>query len=268
MNTSQSELNSEVLISVITVCFNSARTITDTFCSIREQLDSRIEYIVVDGGSTDGTIEIILEYLDTIDHWISEADEGIYDAMNKGVRLSHGRYLLFLNSDDYLHGGAIMRILDTLQIQGRPVNCILSGITRIVNANKTEVTRLTLNASRFGNRYKFNPFPHPSSIVSRDVFAETHGFNCEYEIAADYDFFLRALLLNPNIILIDAVISNMRMGGSSDEYGPFRQILRHQIELCKIQSQYVSPFFAAYYLISRLVKLTAKRSIKRWRILG
>jgi glycosyltransferase involved in cell wall biosynthesis len=112
MNTSQAELKNNVLLSIITVCFNSASTIIDTLNSVRQQKDTRFEYIVIDGGSNDGTVSILQDHLDIIDVYISEKDNGIYDAMNKGLKFSCGRFVLNLNADDYLENNSIKIILN------------------------------------------------------------------------------------------------------------------------------------------------------------
>ena len=250
------------LLSVITVCYNSANLILDTLASIRSQRDPRFEYIVIDGGSTDGTLKILNDHSDIINTIISERDAGIYDAMNKGVRLARGRYILNLNSDDYLEAGSILIILNHLQKVGAPHNYIYTGATRLVDKNRNEVTRLMLSEMTYAGRYKNNPFPHPSTVISKDLIDKCNGYNCDYKIAADYDFFLKALLFNPKIHITSAIISNMRPGGASDEFRGLSAVISHQLELYKIQSKYISNYKAINFLIDRTIRLVIKKIIK------
>jgi glycosyltransferase involved in cell wall biosynthesis len=263
MNISQSSSKDIPLLSIITVCFNSATTIRDTLNSVRQQKDSRFEYIVIDGGSNDGTVEILQDNLNIIDVFISEKDNGIYDAMNKGLQLSNGRFVLNLNSDDYLAENAISVVLCHLENLVKMEWCILTGITKIVNCDKSEVARLKLTHKSYANRFKYNPFPHPSTIISRDILSKCNGFNSAYRIASDYDMFLRASLLHPKIYFIDDVISNMRSGGISDESQKLSILITHQLELYKIQSSYISNIKSIYYLAARLSRVIVKKIIQR-----
>ena len=106
-------MNHQPKVSIITVCFNSAKTIRDTIESVINQTYKNIEYIIVDGGSTDGTIDIIKEYEPYIAKWVSESDDGIYDAMNKGIMMSTGEIIGLVNSDDFLELEAIKNVVKT-----------------------------------------------------------------------------------------------------------------------------------------------------------
>jgi glycosyltransferase involved in cell wall biosynthesis len=261
MNINRFSTENSTLLSIITVCFNSATTIRDTLDSVRQQKDPRFEYIVIDGGSTDDTVGVLNANADIIDKIVSEKDNGIYDAMNKGWQLARGRYVLNLNSDDYLANDALKIIFFHLEQSGKPENYILSGVTKIIDDNKLEIVRLKLTPKLYANRYKFNPFPHPSTIISRDILLKCNGYNNLYRIASDYDMFLRASILNPTLLIIDDPISVMRSGGISDENQKISVILSHQLELYKIQSKYISKFKSTLYLVSRLTRLLMKRII-------
>ena len=115
------------LISVITVSYNAVTTIEQTILSVINQTYSNIEYIIIDGGSTDGTVDIIRKYADRIAYWVSEPDKGIYDAMNKGTKKANGEYIAFLNSDDWYELDAVSIIAQFAD--GK--NDLISGIIKI-----------------------------------------------------------------------------------------------------------------------------------------
>ena len=115
------------LISVITVSYNAVTTIEQTILSVINQTYSNIEYIIIDGGSTDGTVDIIRKYADRIAYWVSEPDKGIYDAMNKGTKKANGEYIAFLNSDDWYELDAVSIIAQFAD--GK--NDLISGIIKL-----------------------------------------------------------------------------------------------------------------------------------------
>jgi glycosyltransferase involved in cell wall biosynthesis len=217
---------------------------------------------VVDGASADGTLDILSKNRDIIDVLITEPDGGIYYAMNKGLSLSRGRYILYLNSDDYLEDGSIRVLLEYLETAGRPDNYVLIGATRLVGYNKTEIARLKLTDSSYDGRLKNNPFPHPSTVISKKLLDKCNGYNCDYKIAADYDLILRAIRFKPSMHVTDAIISNMRVGGASDEFGKLSTVISHQLELYKIQSNHVSKVKSIFYLMDRALRLAIKRIIQ------
>ena len=259
MNTEASSKSSKYLLSIITVSFNSVTTIADTLQSVRAQIDDRVEYLVIDGGSTDGTHALLNRNVDIIDQLISESDAGIYEAMNKGFGLSRGMYIWFLNSDDWLADGALRFVISTLEKEGCPRNYLLTGVTQLVDYDGVEVGLLKLTPKSLAQLYKSNPFPHPSTIVSRDIMAKCRGFNCNYKVCADYDFFIRASLLKPTIVIANNFFSIMRTGGVSGVNARIGVLLLHQRELYTIQSHFRSRFFAIVCLIPRMVKLFIKR---------
>jgi len=102
------------LISIVTVVYNGAKHLEQTILSVLKQSYPNVEYLIIDGGSTDGTLEIIRQYEEAIDYWISETDKGIYDAMNKGISLASGDYIVFLNADDWYERGAIESVAQNI----------------------------------------------------------------------------------------------------------------------------------------------------------
>lgn len=231
-----------MLISVITVCKNSGKTIGRTIKSVREQFKTNsskcgLEYIVVDGGSTDNTVDIIQSNKDIITKYVSEPDKGIFDAMNKGWQMATGQFIMFLNSDDYFANEALKSIIDfTLIAKDKHIQ-ILTGTT-IIFSQKRVGKHNYLNLIRFGIKElkRHNSFPHPSTLVSRKLIKQLGGFNDKILISSDYDFFVR--VVKKNNIKILAVNDDwvfMDENGASSQYKSFRTFIKIELELFYIQ---------------------------------
>ena len=179
----KSSLPNAPLISVITVVYNGAMTLEQTILSVLGQTYGNVEYIIIDGGSTDGTLDIIRRYEDRIDIWQSEPDGGIYDAMNKGVALAAGEYVYVLGSDDVLLDGDVLSRLRPRFLQSHDV---VSGTVWAVAADGRRF--------EFGNNYGAGidddirngiSAPHQGIFIKRTVM-ERYPFDTKYKIAADY----------------------------------------------------------------------------------
>lgn len=205
-------------ISIITVTYNSASTLQSTIDSIQTQtIRKDIEYIIVDGESKDGTIELIRNNKNAIDKWISEPDNGIYDAMNKGLKMATGDWVGYLHADDVLAGNNIIEQI-IQAITQKDINTLYGNLNYVqaTNINKTV---------RHWKSQAFKPSllnngwmpPHPTLYVNRKLFLNLGGFDTRYSIAADYDFILR-LFSHPGTksYFLDQLIIKMRMGGASN----------------------------------------------------
>lgn len=186
-----SELNqkrNKSLISVVTVCYNSVREIEKTIQSVLNQTYGNIEYIIIDGGSTDGTVDIIKRYSDRLAYWISEPDDGIYYAMNKGIGVATGEWIHFRNSGDFFFQE------ETLQkMFSEPVNedvVILYGDCRFITAKEIEDCVPSIFTESFKDKM---PVFHPSTFV-RTTYHKINQFNTKYRSSADYEFVYRAFL--------------------------------------------------------------------------
>lgn len=173
-------------ISVITASYNSARTIEQTIQSVVGQTYGNIEYIIIDGGSTDGTVDIIKKYEDKIAYWVSEPDKGIYDAFNKGVQAATGEYVQFLGSDDCLCDvSSIKNVIQNLSID---VDILSANVWEV--EGRWSIQRIINNAHAIDKRrFNGNMIPHPGMFTRRELLLE-HPFDISYKIAADYLFFL------------------------------------------------------------------------------
>lgn len=206
-------------ISVITVCYNSRRTIRRTLESVMEQTYGNIEYVVVDGGSTDGTLAIIDEYRHAIAKFVSEPDGGVYDAMNKGVRMATGDWIHLLNSDDFYATPDVLqtaaRVLDPHRTNYFLMWREFADQSRDLQA--WDYSRWRLFVSAF--------LPHSALIVSRKQYDETGLYNTRYRIAADHDMILRLTAMwaglkhdMPLTVMLQGGLSEMNMTQSLLEF--------------------------------------------------
>lgn len=248
--------NSPIKISIITVSYNSAATIRDTFESVLSQTYENIEYIVVDGNSSDDTVDIIKEYEPRFNgriHWISEKDEGLYDAMNKGIRMATGDIVGTLNSDDiYPAKNIIATICDTFK--SNPEIQSIYGDVRFVSYDDIQKVVRYIRAKNFKPfrfRFGFMP-PHPSFFVYRKAYQEFGVFYTDYHIAADYELLCRFLYkykLESKYVPMEIV--RMRMGGRSTSSIKSNYILNKEIvRACRENGIYTNMFILSFkYLI-------------------
>ena len=203
-------------ISIITACYNSAATVGDTLQSVSLQTYDNIEHIIVDGASTDNTIEIV-GYFPHVSKVVSEKDKGIYDAMNKGIALATGDVIGILNSDDvYTDRNVISKVMKEFQKENTDA---VYGDLQYVKFNDLQKVTRTWHSGKFSKRkfyYGWMP-PHPTFFVTREVYEKVGNFNCSLRSAADYEFMLRVLLKNDfNVRYIPEVLVKMRTGGISN----------------------------------------------------
>ena len=200
------------LVSVITVCYNSEKTIRKTIESVLNQTYTNIEYIVIDGKSTDATLDAVREYSVRFGDRmkvISEPDHGIYDAMNKGIRLAKGQLIGIINSDDYYEDSAVEDIVEAWD--GSSLQ-ILHGLMRsIVNGKACSVVM------NYSDWLQEKMIQHPSCFVTKDVYDKIGLFNTGYKYVADYEFMLRAKQ-NKDVTFVPvySIIANFLDGGMSE----------------------------------------------------
>jgi len=201
--------NNSLKITVVTVSYNAAATIEETILSVVDQTYDNIEYIVIDGGSTDGTVDIIKRYAEggseyskhnnSISYWVSEPDKGIYDAMNKGIKISTGDYLNFMNSGDCFFNSTT---INDVVLAGLNIYDIVYGDTIFVYQNmKLYVKPRPLTAF-----YDADPIYHQSSFT-RTTLLKKDSFDTSFKIAADYDFFFKQYIRGAIFKYLDIPIS-------------------------------------------------------------
>lgn len=200
------------VISLITVCLNSRSTIERTIRSVLEQKQYGVEYIIIDGGSTDGTQEIVRSFGCGIDMFVSEPDRGIADGFNKGIALAHGSIIGLINSDDSLLPGALQKVLDFFQ--KNPGSQVVHA-DLLLYSGELLVKKIT-PAGRWWYPWRLVLFNHPATFVKRAVY-ETHGlFSVEYRIAMDVEIFLRWRAAGVRIDYLQEPLVVMHYGGVSN----------------------------------------------------
>jgi glycosyltransferase involved in cell wall biosynthesis len=203
-------------VSIITVAFNSATTIRDTIESVLSQDYPQIEYIVVDGGSTDGTQDIVREYGVRVSRLISEPDRGIYDAMNKGIGLATGEVIGFLNSDDmYMDSGAVSELMTAMNKKN--VDCVFADLIYVAPDNPNQILRYYSSKKFHPRLFPYGWMPaHPTFFAKKSVYEKVGPFSLDYKIAADFELLVRMLgVYGASYAYVSKPLVRMRAGGVS-----------------------------------------------------
>ncbi len=203
-------------VSIITVCYNSAATIEDTLRSVLDQSYPNIEYILIDGASTDATMQIIERHAHKIAKIVSEPDKGIYDAINKGIALASGEVVGVLNSDDlYSDNRVIEEVVNTF----KTTDCGCSyGDLDYVDRGQLKKKEPPVGSKNYKkNTFKKAMPPHPTFFIKNDYYKHHGSFNLKLKSAADYELMLRMLLVQSvKPAYISRVLVKMRVGGKSN----------------------------------------------------
>ena len=204
-------------ISIITSVYNNKETIEDAINSVLSQSYDNIEYIIVDGGSSDGTLKIIEKYQNDIARYTSEPDRGIYDGLNKGVELATGDVIAFLHSDDiYASETIIEEIVKEFKKSGS--DGVYGDLIYTPKEDRTKVLRYWKSKTFEPSMLKKGWMPaHPTLFLKKSVY-DTYGtFDLSFKIAGDYDFMLRVLSAGISVSYLPKVFYKMRMGGESNK---------------------------------------------------
>jgi len=203
-------------VSLVTVSYQSEATIRGTIESVLAQDYPNIEYIIVDGASSDGTMDMVQEYRNEIEVVISEPDEGIYDAMNKGIRAATGDVVGMLNSDDfYADNSAVRHLIECMENAG--ADTVFADLV-IVDASDTKRVIRYYDSSKFHpGRLRYGWMPaHPTFLVKRELYERYGGFSLDYKIAADFEIVVRLLYAaGASYAYLPVVAIKMRTGGAS-----------------------------------------------------
>lgn len=230
-----------MLISVITVCFNSVDTIHDTLTSVQNQIGVEFEHIIIDGNSNDGTLEIVNKF-PHVKHLVSEPDDGLYHAMNKGLNLASGDLVGFLNADDFLcASNALALIADSALSNSSDV--VIADVAMFDSEKNNEVKRYygIRNYYKWMIRFGHMP-PHPTFYAKPDLLRRIGGFNQKYKIGGDFDLILRLLFKLPiKISKVPKVLVKFRYGGISTSGRSSRTTLTNEIAQSLSQAGFSFP---------------------------
>ena len=210
-------MNSNLKISIITVSFNSVITIRDTIESIIIQDYNNIEYIIIDAGSKDGTLDIIKEYEEYISYFSSEPDKGIYDGMNKGIAAATGDIIATLNSDDfYPNSFVISNVASTFEKQG--CDAVYGDLVYVKFFDIDKIIRYWQSGDYTVEKIKNGwMLPHPTFFVRKYLYDKYGYYNTDLKIASDYEMTLKLLYkYNVKVFYIPMILVKMRMGGASN----------------------------------------------------
>lgn len=205
-------MNSKPLISIVTVVYNGEQHLKQTINSVLNQTYKNLEYIIIDGGSTDGTINIIKQYEKHIDYWVSEPDNGIYEAMNKGIKMANGELISMINSDDWYELNAVSTMVDAYHMS--PGHNIYHADVNTVSVNGAKTLR-QFNKSNFKFKYYGMTYHHPTMFITKHEY-RLHLYNTNLRVYADYQFVLEAYLVDSDKFFhVERAIVNYRLGGLS-----------------------------------------------------
>jgi len=221
-------------ISIITVVWNNATTIKDAIDSVLRQTYENIEYIVVDGASTDGTVAIVQNYGSKITRFISEKDKGLYDAMNKGIKLATGDIVGILNSDDfYIDEFVIEKVVN--KFKEKKVDSIFADIVFVKPDNLNKVVRYYDSSRCMPDKFQYALYPaHPTFFVRKWVYEKYGVFKTDYKIGADFDIIVRFLYTNKiSYSYIEIPIIKMRIGGVSTSFSSIWINSIEQLRVCR-----------------------------------
>ena len=238
------------MVSVITPCFNSAKTIEKTLESVKAQGTDEIEHIIIDGASTDGTLDILNEYKTSVDYdviIVSEPDNGIYDAMNKGIKLAHGDLIGIINSDDWYEPDTIKNIHNAYTGDDHE---IIYGMIRTYDEGKLRT--IEFYHHDFLIKRMIN---HPGCFVTRAVYDDHGLYDTSYRSSADYEWAKRCLDRGVKFTPVFNVLANVSLGGMSASNIGFRETLKLQHEWGEISNFK----YHAYTLKSHIGDLIKKK---------
>lgn len=263
------------LVSIITVVFNGKKHIEQTIKSVLEQTYTNIEYIIIDGVSSDGTLDIIKKYETKITKFISEKDTGIYNAMNKGLALAKGEIIGILNADDYYYEKTIELVVRAFIKSEAEI--IYGNLVKLRNfEDENYFKEITPNIALIEQTM---PIFHPATFVKKEVYEKIGDFNEKYKLSADYDFIYRAYNANLNFEYLPQPLTVFRIDGATSSncksykegyeilfsYGsPYAKQMKKLIYKCQLKN---SLRFFVYLLLNLLglEKWYNRKLIEKWK---
>ena len=204
------------LVSIITVCYNAAQVLESTILSILSQKYEDIEYIIIDGGSNDGTIDIINNYSDKISYWISEPDSGIYEAMNKGITMSHGEWLCFMNAGDFFVNSKV--VSDVVSYLSEDISVFHGNIVKVYKNHKEVGHQLNKENIDIVDFF-YGTIDHQAAFIKKSMFEKYGKYDTSFQLAADWFFFMKVIGLNrERCRYVNMDIAFFQMDGKSTKH--------------------------------------------------
>jgi len=211
-----------VTFSLVTVCYNSARTLKRTIDSVLVQDSKDYEYIIIDGGSTDGTVDLIKSYENVFNgrmSWVSESDRGIYDAFNKGIKRAKGLYIWLINSDDYIEPHALSEIQKLINVYNSHYP-VISGAMNVRGADGSIEYKSVSSEAKAKKAYNMDDIgiKHPATLIPKHIYEEVGLYDERFHIVGDMDWFQRAYKMGVSFLFVNNVLTNMQNDGISNTY--------------------------------------------------
>ncbi len=246
-------------ISIITVCFNSAKTLAKTIDSVAAQTYDDIEFIIVDGQSNDKTLEIIKRYEGVVTKWISEPDKGLYDAINKGIEMATGDLVGIINSDDTFNSNTVLAEI----VAFHEVNSIDASIGNIVqHKSNGQVIRLYSSENWTPEKLKIGSMPpHPSIFFQRSLFEQYGNYLLDFKIGADYELITRYFLINKISWKYSGITTHkMLIGGlSSSGLESYKLISKEIIKALENNSIRYAPMKIKFRFLWKLISFVSTK---------
>jgi glycosyltransferase involved in cell wall biosynthesis len=259
MNIKKLSVKRLINISIITVVYNNVNYIRDAIQSVLSQNYSSIEYIVIDGGSTDGTLAVIEEYSDRISVLISEPDNGIYDALNKGILIAKGAVIAILHSDDVYYDDSVVSNMVERMSAMKAEFCFSDMV--IVDNRSDKVLRYYM--ANYFTRWLFRMGwmpPHPTCFIKKSLFDEFGLYSLDYKVAGDFDFLVRIFYgRDISWAYLNRITVKMRQGGVSNSGLKSKKIIASEINRSlKANGVWSLPIFQLGRYVIRLLEMLVK----------
>ena len=241
------------LVSIITVTLNAAETLDRTIQSVINQTYENLEYIVIDGGSKDRTVDIIAEHAHRIDHWISEPDHGISDAFNKGISCAKGEIIGILNASDWYELDAVSTVTQVFN-QNPDINVVCGWLQYWRDGRRDYV--FTSNPNKLMNEMTVN---HPTMFVRRSVYEKLGPFQVDFRYAMDYEFALRLVVAGVKVVSLDRILAHMQYEGLSSQnwWKAFAEVKRAKVE--HLHKPLVAEVYYWFQCVRFFVRLVLER---------
>lgn len=241
------------LVSIITVVLNNDKYLEQTILSVTSQSYDNVEYLIIDGGSSDRTLEIIDKYESVIDYWISEKDNGTSEAINKGISLAFGDIIGFINSDDWYEKDSIFEIASAFGLNKEAA--IICGRLKMADGPKKGQVIMSVPS----DLYKNMTVETPATFFKKTVFKQYGVFDSQYKVGNDYELFLRFYMSKVKFLTIKKVIANMRFNGMSQKkwLQAFKDVRQAQIKLTG------KKFMATMLFIYKVTRFSFKNLLEK-----